>query len=105
MKCVGYDNAFQQKLHDTFPSWVPPPKKSKPPPNNEPETKPKVGKEAKESTLAKRRSSRIANVNKPKGRSLKRKRDARSDVDSESESVNEGVEIEDESDSDFDADA
>lgn len=30
MKCVGYDNQFQQELHDTFPTWVhPPPKKPK----------------------------------------------------------------------------
>jgi hypothetical protein len=29
MKCVGYDNRFQQELHDTFPTWAPPPKRPK----------------------------------------------------------------------------
>ncbi|KAF9475824.1 hypothetical protein BDN70DRAFT_883214 [Pholiota conissans] len=29
MKCVGYDNRFQQELHDRFPTWTPPPPRSK----------------------------------------------------------------------------
>ena len=31
MECVGYDNAFQLRLCDEFPLWIPPPKKRRNP--------------------------------------------------------------------------
>ena len=74
MKCVAYDNRFQQELHETFPTWVPPP--------------PKRNKKGgpKKAEIKKKTTPPRAIENRPRRAKHKRRNDSPVDTDTQSES-------------------
>ncbi|KAF9475823.1 hypothetical protein BDN70DRAFT_208978 [Pholiota conissans] len=87
MKCVAYDNRFQQKLHDTFPMWVPPP----------PKRKKKAGD--KKAETKKKTTPPRATENRLRRAKRKRRNDLPVDGQSESDGTVESVQQSDNEDS------